>query len=126
MWNFLAESFTHIERYVKRSQIAVVDPDKSRLERQRSGKFVFIVNLDKNVQAKIMRRAGQAARLSAGDAGHDDQNAIGAIRAGLVHLVGVEQKVLAETWQMRCLPCRREVAEAALKRGPVGEHRETG
>ena len=82
------------------------------------------MNLDKNVHAKIMRRAGQAVGLRVGDARHDDQNAVRAIRPCFIYLIGIEQEILAKTRQMRCLPCLGKIAETALKGGPVGEHRE--
>src|ERR1700730_18848874 len=72
-----------------------------------------------------MRRAGQAAGLRVGDARHDDQNAVRAIRPCFIYLISIEQEILAKTRQMRCLPCLGKIAETALKRGPVGEHRET-
>jgi len=81
------------------------------------------MHLDKNVHAKIMRRPRQAARLRVSNTGHNDQNAVRAIRAGLIDLVGIKQKVLAKTRQVRCLPCRDEIAETALKGGRIGEHR---
>jgi len=55
-WNFRTQSFAHVERYFEGSQIAVVDADHPGLERQRPGKFGFVMHLDKNVHAKIMRR----------------------------------------------------------------------
>ena len=83
------------------------------------------MNLDKNVHAKIMCRSGQAAGLHVGDAGHDDQDTVGAVRTGLIDLIRIEQKILAKARQMRHLPRRREIAETALERRPIGEHRKT-
>ena len=60
---FLMSRSRNIERNFEVAQIAIVDADKPGLEPQCPGKFGFVVNLDKNVHAKIMRGAGQAGSL---------------------------------------------------------------
>ena len=57
---------------------------------------------------------------------HDEQDAVGAERPRLDHLVGVEDEVLAQHRQRHRLRGRAQVGVAALEEGLVGEHREAG
>src|SRR5262249_41860473 len=66
-------------------------------------------------------RLGRGGAL---DRGHDDENAIGAERARLDHLVGVEQEILAQHGERGCRPRGGKVLRTALERGRVGKHRQ--
>ena len=57
------------------------------------------------------------------DPGHDDEDAIGAGRARLRHLVGVVHEILTQHRE-RCRPARRaQMIEAALERRRIGQNR---
>ena len=48
---------------------------------------------------QVMRGDIERAGLAVIDAGHDDQDAVGAGGAGLVNLIGIEQEILAQRGQ---------------------------
>ncbi len=55
---------------------------------------------------------------------HDDENAVGAMGAGLDHLIGIVHEILAQYRQSGRRACRHHEIEMALKRRRVGQHRE--
>ena len=57
---------------------------------------------------------------------HDDEDAIGAGRARLRHLVGVVHEILAQHRQRAGRARRAQVIERALEGGRVGQHRKAG
>ena len=57
---------------------------------------------------------------------HDDQDAVGAVGAGLDHLIGVVDEILAQHRQLGGGAGGHHEIEMALKRRRVGQHRETG
>ena len=64
--------------------------------------------------------------LGVGDAGEDDQDAVGAERAGFRHLPGVVEEVLAQDRQVDGGARLGEVAVVALEARAVGQHAEAG
>ncbi len=68
----------------------------------------------------------QVTRLAIGQAGHDQQDAIGAHRAAFVDLPGIEDEVLAQYRQSRRRRERRADAPGALKIFLVSQHRQAG
>ena len=82
------------------------------------------MDFDQHVHAKRNRRVLEIAGGGVVECVHDDQDAVGAMGAGFHHLIGIEQKVLAQHRQIRCRARRHHEVEMALERGRVGQHRE--
>ena len=120
------ELLADAERHLEGAQVAVVDADELRAERQRALEFGAVVDLDQHVHAEPVGGVDQRARLRVGDARHDDEDAIGAPGARLEHLVGLEQEVLAQGRQAGRLARLRQIFGPALERRRVGEDREAG
>ncbi len=68
----------------------------------------------------------QRLGLDVADAGHDDQDAVGAERAGFVHLVRLVEEILAQHGEGDGGAGGDEIAGRALEEGRVGEHRQAG
>ena len=72
----------------------------------RSGVFSFnprssslgVVHLNQHRHAQAMCERLELAELRIIEAGDDEKDAIGAERACLVHLVGIDDEVLAQRW----------------------------
>ncbi len=107
-------------------EVAVVDADERRVEDKRAGKLGLVMHLGENAHAEIARGASQIARRRVVDRRHDDEDAVGAPRPGLEHLIGVHHKVLAQRRKLCRLTRRRQIFRAPLEGRRIGEHRETG
>src|SRR5215203_4690595 len=84
------------------------------------------MHLDQHVHAERERRVLDVPRRGVIERGHDDEDAIGAHRAGFRDLVGLEHEVLAQRRQRGCRASGREKLRLALERRTVGQHRQTG
>ena len=113
-----AQALASLKRNLEIAQIAVVDADQRRFERQGAVEFGFVMRLDQHVHMQVMRRDIEGARLLIVDAGHDDENAVGAGGARFKDLIGVEHEILAQDRQMGGGARRREVVEPPWKDGP--------
>ena len=123
--DFLGQTLADVERDGKVVQIAVVDSDETRLERERALQLLLVVHFDQHVHAQIMRGGVERLCGVVVNGGHDDEDAVGAEGARLVDLIGVVEKILAQGGKMRRLAGGLEVFELALEGGPVGEHGQT-
>src|SRR5436190_23716478 len=120
------EALGRFESCLEGLQVAVVDADQSRLEPQGTVEFRLVVDLDQHVHAVTERRVFQRGRRRIVDAGHDDQNAIGAPGARLRRLVGLEHEVLAQHGERGRSARGGEIFGLALKRRCIGQHGEAG
>src|SRR3569623_2089342 len=84
------------ERGLEGAQIAVVDAEQRRAPPQGADKLFLIVNFEQHVHSEIERRVFDVARRCVIQRGHDDQDAIGAMRARFHHLIGVVHEILAQ------------------------------
>src|SRR3546814_17626829 len=68
---------------------SVVDSDQTRFElRERAVEFGFVVHIDEDVHAAFDRRRFDLAHHAVVERGPDDQDRVGADRAGLGYLPG--------------------------------------
>ena len=96
-------------------QVAVVDAEKRRGQPERARQFGLVMHLDEAVHAERRGRGDEIGRERVIDARHDHQDAIRAHRAGLEHLVGVDQEILADNGQGGGCPCRHEILRRSLE-----------
>src|SRR3954449_1450381 len=90
------QCFAGRKRGFEGAQIAIVDADHRRTQLQRAVKLGAVVDLDQHVHA--MGDGGVLELFCRGiiERRHDDQDAVGAVCAGLRHLVSVEHEILAQ------------------------------
>ena len=85
----------------------------------------LVVGLDEHGQAEP---AGELVQIGeddvVGDRGDDEQDRVGADRAGLVHLDLVDDEVLAQHRELAGVPGAMEVVDRAAEVRTVGEDRE--
>ena len=118
------EVLAHRERSLEIAQIAVVDADEPRLQRQGAGELMFVVDFDQHIHLEIMRRLVECARRVVLDGSHDDEDRVGAPGARLEHLIGIIHEVLAQNGQMHRAARGDEMLWPALERRRVGQNRE--
>ena len=98
-WDEARQFFRDFKTHFERPEIPVVDPDQAGVQGYRAFQFGAVVNLDQNVHAKRMGCVGQQFGVRVAQARHDDENAVRSPGPGFVHLIRIEQKVLAQRRQ---------------------------
>src|SRR5665213_2742588 len=88
------QPLAHRERGDERMQVAIVDADEPRAQPESARQLGFVVHLKQHVHAKRDRRILERMRLIVGNAGHDDEDAVGAEGAGLIDLIGLVKDCL--------------------------------
>ena len=111
---------------MKGAQIAIVDADEARFQRQSAAQFFFVMHFDKHIHVQIMRSFVERARILIRQSGHDDENAIGTPGACLIDLIGIVHEILAQRRQACGLARRAQKFGPALKGRFIGEHGKTG
>ena len=102
-------------------------PISARVQAQRPIELGLVVHLDQHVHAAAsLREPAQLARRRVVERRHDQQDAVGADRARLEHLVGVEDEVLAQAGQGDRRARLPRGAVGALEIALLGQHREAG
>ena len=89
-----------VERDLEGAQVAVVDADQRRLQPQRAVQLGAVVHFDQHRHAERLRRGLEVGQLRVVEDRRDQQDAVGADRARLVDLVGVDDEVLAQHRQL--------------------------
>ena len=112
------------KRGLESPEVAVVDPDHRRSKFQGAIEFGAVVDFDQHVHAVRDRRVLDILGGGIVERRHDDQDAVGAMGAGLGHLIGVEHEILAQHRQIGRRARRHHEIEMALERRGVGEHRQ--
>ncbi len=92
--NLGGEPLAGFQRGVKGFQVAVVDADQARLQLERAFKLVGIVDFEQHVHAEREGCVFKRLRRCIVDAGHDDQDAVGAPGSRLGDLIGLVHEVL--------------------------------
>ena len=110
----------------QRAEIAVVDADQRCLQTQSAVEFAFVVDLHQHVHAQIAGQRFQFPRRGVGQAGHDEQDAIGAHGAALEHLPRVEDEILAQHGQSDGGAGGAQMLGGALEERLIGQHRQAG
>ncbi len=90
-----------LQRHLEGAQVAVVDAEQARRHRQRTLEFVEVVHLDQHVHAEFAGDEGELRQLHVIQRRGDQQHAVGAERARLVHLVRIDDEILAQHRQAR-------------------------
>ena len=100
-------------------EVAIVDADQPAVELQGAVELVLVVHLGDGVHAPGLGVGAERAGHHVVDGGHDDQDAVGAQRARLGHLIAVEHEVLAQGRQLRPRRALRvRCSGAPWKEGP--------
>ena len=114
------------KRGLEGAQVAVVDADHRRPQFQGAIELGTIMDLDQHVHAVGRTRVLDILRRGIVERGHDDQDAIGAMRARFRHLIGVEHEILAQHGQIGGGARGHHEIEMTLEGGGIGQHREAG
>jgi hypothetical protein len=96
-------------------EITVINANQRGIEFQRPLEFRRIVHLDQHVHAEFDRGGFELLRHRIVERRHDQEDAIGADRAGFEHLIGIEHEILAQDRQVDRGPSRREILVLALE-----------
>ena len=107
-------------------QVAGVDPDQLGAQRHGPLGLGLVVHLDQHGHAELAGLVVERPQRGVVERGHDQQHQVGAGRAGLEHLVGIDQEVLAQQRYVDGGPHRAEVVEAAAEPALLGEHADRG
>src|SRR5690606_16485343 len=107
-------------------QIAVVDADQGRVQRQGRVQFVPVVDFNQHVHAQFRGHAFEFAQLGGRQGGGDQQHAVRTQRPGVDDLVGIDQEILAQHGQAAGGARLAQVIIAALEILHVGEHGQAG
>src|SRR6266702_40595 len=89
-WDQRRQRLAGRKRGLEGAQIAVVDADHRRTQLERPIELGTVVDLDQHVHAIGKRRVFEIFGGRIIERSHDDEDAVGAMRARLGHLVGVE------------------------------------
>ena len=115
-----------VQRQLKGLQVAVVDPHQRGFQHQRPVEFFAVMHFDQRIHAVMRGGILQLGGERVIDRGHDDQDAIGPPGAGLGHLIGVIEEILAQSGQGAGRAGGGQKLRRALKRRRIGEDREAG
>src|SRR5439155_25457208 len=107
-------------------EVAVVDADQRGLETERAVELGAVVHLDQYVKSELAGGVHQLARQAVFEGGHDQEDAVGAERPALDHLIGVEDEILAQYREAASGARGLQMIVAALEIGRVREYREAG
>jgi hypothetical protein len=110
----------------ERPQVAVVDPQERRLERERPVELHGIVHLHEYRHAQGARDIFELPHAPVFQGSRDQQYAVRSSGACFVHLVRIDREILAQNRKAACSPRRPEVRHRALKELLVGQHRQAG
>ncbi len=113
-----------LQRHLEGAQVAVVDADHRRRHLQRALQFVDVMHFHQHVHAQRQRQLGQRGQLGIVQRGDDQQDAVGAQHARLVHLVGVDDEILAQHRQRAGFAGLLQIGVGALEEVHVGQHRQ--
>ncbi len=84
-------------------QVAVVDSDDFSAGASGGAQLIFVMNFNQRLKTKLARRRVKRAQFGLLQHRRDQQDTVGAGRARLVKLVGVENEILAQKRQIdRC------------------------
>ncbi len=111
-----------VERDLEAAQIAVVDADERRVERQRPRQFGAVVHFNQHGQTKTQRVSFQIVQLGVVERGDDKQNRVGADGARFGDLPAVDDEVLADHRQVAGGTRGLQVGVGTLKVIDVGQH----
>ena len=115
-----------IERHLESAQVTVVDAQQRGLQLERRSQFLVVVHLDQHVHAEVKRASFQFRHQAVVQCRHDQQDRIRAHRARLVHLVMVDDEILADHRQRAGGARLAQVGFRALEELHVGQHRQAG
>ena len=122
--DFFAELFRRREIDLERRQVAVVDAEQTRAEIECAEEFLLGVDLDEHIELERFRDGVKVFELRLFERGDDEQHGVRASDRCLVKLDLVNDEILAQTRERRFLPDAREVAEMALEKLFVRQHRD--
>jgi hypothetical protein len=74
VWDLSCQLFRGSERNLKTAQVAVIYPDKFRLQRKSAIKLLRIMRLDQDIHAEFVRSVDEFLSLSIADINHNDKN----------------------------------------------------
>ena len=83
------------------------------------------MDFDQHVHAVVDRRVLDVLGGGIVERRHDDQDAVGAVGAGLDHLIGIEHEILAQHRQICRRARRHHEIQMALERRRIRQHRKT-
>ena len=116
------EPFGHREIGGQRLQIAVVDADDRRPERQCARQFGLVMHFDDRVHRQPPRFGHHRRSLAVAKHRHHHQHRVGACRPRFGHLGGVDDEILGEDRPVEALPHLPQVAQRTTEILAVGEH----
>ena len=89
-------------------------------------RLVLVVDLDEGGHAELAGERLHPHEVGLAQGGDDEQDEVGAVRAGLVELVVVDHEVLAQHRDPHGGPDRVEVVQGAAEAAPLGEDADRG
>ncbi len=105
-------------------QVPGVDADDREAEAQRAAKIVLVVDLAQDLHVEVLGGLLEVGRELVGGDRHDDEDRIGTVTAGLVHLPGADVEVLGEERDADLLPDALEIDQRAAEVTGAGQHRD--
>ena len=116
----------HFQMCFEGTQITVVDPDQPGRQGKCAIHLVGIMHLNQRIHTQVVRQLQQFQQHPVRERSNDQQNAIGTQCPRLVHLVGIDQEILAQYRQTA--GCTRLLQEGVRPREKIdiGQYRKAG
>src|SRR3569832_62534 len=114
-----------LQRRLEGAEIAVVHADERCRERQGALELIGIVHLHQYCHAALGGELRELVHARVVERRDDEQDAVRADCARLVHLIGIDNEILAQRRQLAGGARLLQIALATLKEIGVGEHGET-
>ncbi len=114
------------QAHVEAAQVTVVDAHQRGLELERALQLGAVVHFHQHGHIEAEGNGLELGHLGIGQAGGDEQDAVGPHGARFVDLVGIDHEVLAQHRQVAAGARLLQVIRAALEELPVGQHRQAG
>ena len=117
-----------IQAYLKGMQIAIIDADHIKTQRQRHIQLGPVMHLYQHIHADITGQPIQGFQLFRfiHKSGNNQQNAIGTDGARLIHLIFINNKILADNRQVTGIAGSCEIILMALEKVMIGQYRQAG
>ena len=126
----IRNGFQHTQRCLqadfKSTQVAIVDTQQRQVERQCPRQLIRIVYLYQHIHTQRCRYCRKFVQLCIIQCCNNQQNAIGSDSACFIHLIRINNKILANDRQCAGGAGLLQIRFRALKKVLISEYRQTG
>src|SRR5882672_2928504 len=125
LWDKRSEAKSGLESGIEGTEIAIVDADQRSIELKSQLELGTVMHLSQDRHAEQSGSRLQCPHAWQVERRDDQQDAIGAQRARLIDLVGIDDEILAKHGKLAGTARSGEVFGATLEETFIGEHGKT-